>query len=60
MNHDKINADKWRDKKDEGVVYVRNDVFCTTFSYARFKKAMEDNSGFGMKDCLSLPGLGRK
>ena len=33
---------------------------CRTFSYARFSKAMEDISGFGMKDCLSLLELGCK
>ena len=40
--------------------YVKNDVLCTAFSYARYCKAMEDITRFSMKDCLSLPGLGWK
>ena len=40
--------------------YVKNDVLCTAFSYARYCKAMEKITGFSMKDCLSLPGLGWK
>ena len=40
--------------------YVKNDVLCTAFSYARYIKAMEEITGFSMKDCLILPGLGLK
>ena len=40
--------------------YVKNDALCTAFSYARYTKAMEDITCFGIKDCLSLPGLGWK
>ena len=47
-------------KKSEWLDYVKNDVLCTAFSYARYCKAMEDITGFSMKDCLSLPGLGWK
>ena len=60
MNHDEIYSDTWKDKKSEWLAYVKNDVLCTTFSYARYCKAMEDITGFSMKDCLSLPGLGWK
>ena len=42
------------------LTYVKNDVLCTAFSYARFIKAIEEISGSSMKDCLSLPGLGLK
>ena len=59
-NHDETYADNWRDKKSERVDYVKNDVLCTAFSYARYSQAMEDIIGFSMKDCLSLPGLGWK
>ena len=34
-NNDEIYADNWRDKKDEWVEYVKNDVLCTAFSNAR-------------------------
>ena len=47
-------------KKIEWLDYIKNDVLCTAFSYARYSKAMEDFTGFSMKDCLSLPGLGWK
>ena len=48
----------WRDKKDEGSEDVKNDVQCTVFSYARCSKAMQKNTGGGMRDWLSLPGWG--
>ena len=60
MNHDEVYSDTWRDKKGEWVDYVENDALCTAFSYARYIKAMEEITGFSMKDCLSLPGLGWK
>ena len=60
MNHGDIDENNWRDKKDEWLPYVKNDVLCTAYSYARYIKAMEEITGFSMKDCLSLPGLGLK
>ena len=33
---------------------------CAAFSYARYIKAKEEITGFSMKDCLSLIGLGLK
>ena len=60
MNHDEVYSDTWKDKKSEWLIYVKNDVLCTAFSYARYIKAMEELTGFSMKDCLSLPRLGWK
>ena len=60
MDHDEVYSDTWKDKKSEWLPYVKNDVLCTAFSYARYIKAMEEITGFSMKDCLSLPGLGWK
>ena len=60
MNHDDIDANKYKDKKDIWLPYVKNDVLCTAYSYARYIKAMEEIPGFSMKDCLSLPSLGWK
>ena len=60
MNHDEIDATNYKDKKDIWLPYVKNDVLCTAYSYARYIKAMEEITGFSMKDCLSLPGLGLK
>ena len=60
MDHGEITSDNYKDKKDIWLPYVKNDVLCTAYSYARYIKAMEEITGFSMKDCLSLPGLGWK
>ena len=60
MNHDDVYSENRRDKKSEGLVCVKNAVLCTSFSYARYTKAMEKITGFGMKDCLGLAGMGWK
>ena len=60
MNHDEVCSDTWKDKKSEWLDYLGNDVFCTASSDARYAKAMEEITGCGMKDCLSLPSLGWK
>ena len=57
MNHDDVYGDIYKDKIDEWLPYVKKDVLCTVFSYARFIKAMQKITGFSMKDCLSLPDL---
>ena len=51
-NHDESYADDCRDKKDERVDYVKNDVLSAAFSYARYSKAMEEVTAFSMKDCF--------
>ena len=60
MNHDDVDGKNYKDKIDEWLPYVKNDVLCTAFSYARYIIAMEEITKFSMKDCLSLPGLGMK
>ena len=60
MNHEETDENNWKDKKSERLDYVKTDVLCTAFSYARYSKAMEDITGFIMKDCLALPRLGWK
>ena len=60
MNHDEIDGDNYKDKINEWLPYVKNDVLCTAFSYARNIKANEEITGFSMKDCLSAPGQGLK
>ena len=59
-NHDEVDGDNYKDEKHEWLHYVKNDVLCTAFSYARYSKAMEEITRFGMKDCLYLPCLGWK
>ena len=57
MNHDDIDGDNYKDKKDIWLPYVKNDVLYTANSYARYIEALKEITGFSMKDCLSLPGL---
>ena len=59
-NHDENDENNWRDKNREWLPYVKFDVLCTAYSYARYNKCMEEITGFSLKDCLSLPGLGWK
>ena len=42
MEHDEINADTWKHKRDEWMDYVENDVLCTASSYARYIQSMEE------------------
>ena len=58
LNHDETYGDNWRNKTDDWVGYVKNEVLSTAFSYARYSKSMQQITRFGMKDCLSLPGFG--
>ena len=60
MNHDNVDGNNYKDKIDDWLPYVKNDVLCTAFSYARYIKDMQEITGFSMKDSLSLPGLGLK
>ena len=58
QNLDELTGDNYKDKKHIWNDFAKNDVKCTAFSYARYTKAMEETTGFGMKHCLSLPGFG--
>ena len=60
MDHNEVYEDTWRDNENKCLDYIKNDVSSSAFSYALYSKAMEDFIGFGMKDSLSLPALGRK
>ena len=60
MDHDEIDYTNYKDKKDEWLDYVKQDVLCNAFSYAGYCKAMEELTGFSMKVCLSVPGSGLK
>ena len=58
MNHDEVECNNFKDKRDKWLDYVKQDVLCTAFSYARLCKAMDEITGFSKKDSLSAPGLG--
>ena len=60
IDHNDIDGNNYKDKKDIWLPYVKNDVLCTAYSYSRYIGAMKEISGFSMKDSLSLPGLGWK
>ena len=60
MNHDDIDSNNYKDKKDVWLPYVKKDVLSTSYCYARYSEAMQEITRFSMKDCLSLPGLGYK
>ena len=57
MSHDDINDDNYKYKKDIWLPYVKKDVLCSAYIYARYIRAMEEITGFSMKDCLPLPAL---
>ena len=58
MNHDDIDGNNYKDKKDFWLPYVKMDVLSTSYCYARYSKAMQEITGCSMIDCLSLPSLG--
>ena len=60
MNHDDIDGNNYKDKKDIWLPYVKMDVLSTSYCYARYFEAVQEITGFSVKDCLSLPGLGFK
>ena len=60
LDHDEVDYNNYKDEKDEWLPFVKNYVLCTGFSCARYCKAMEEITGFSMKDCLSAPSLGWK
>ena len=60
MNIDDTDGNKYKDKKDIWLPFVKMNVLSTSFCYARYSKAMQEITRFSMKDCLSLPGLGFK
>ena len=57
MDHDENIESNWKEKRSKWLPYVKIDVLCTASCYARYCKAMQEITGFSMKDCLSLPGL---
>ena len=57
LDYDGYYEDTWEDKQNEWLPYLKNDVLSTAFCYARYTKSMEELSGFGMKNCLTLPSL---
>ena len=60
LEHDEIHEDTWEAKENEWLPYVKKDVLSTAFCYARYIMGMEELTGFGMKNSLSLPSSANK
>ena len=60
MEHDQIYEDTWEAKENEWLPYVKKDVLSTAFCYARYTMGMEELTGFGMKNSLTLLSLANK
>ena len=58
--NDEIYKDTWEDKENEWFPYVENDVLSTAFFYARYTIGMEELTGFGMKNSLTLTSSANK
>ena len=50
MNYAEVDGDNYKDKKDEWLDYVKQDVLCTAISYGRSGKEI---TGFSMKEFVS-------
>ena len=51
--HDEVFKNTCMIKNDEMIEYVKNNVLCTVFSYARYSKGMEKITGFELKSSLT-------
>ena len=60
MEHDEIYEDTWEARENEWLPYVKIDVLSTAFCFARYTMGMEELTGFGMKNSLTLPSLANK
>ena len=60
LEHDEIYENTWKEKENEWLPYVKNDVLSTAFCYARYTMGMEELTEFGMKNSLTLPSLANK
>ena len=57
LEHDEIFEYTCEDKESEWLPCLRNDVLSIAFSYAIYSKAMEQLTGFAMKNSLILHSL---
>ena len=53
-DQDEIYEDTWEDEEHEWLLYFKNDVLSAAFSYARYSKGLEEMTGFGMKNIITL------
>ena len=60
MEHDEFYEDNWEEKENDWLPYLKKDVLSTASSYARYSKGMEELTGLGTKNSLTLPSLANK
>ena len=60
MDLDEINKDAWEDKEHDWLLYLKNDVLSTAFSYARFARGMQELTGCCLRISITLPSLANK
>ena len=60
LEHVEIYEDICKERENEWLSYVKDDVLSTAFCYARYTMGMEELTGFGMKNSLTLPSLSNK
>ena len=48
------------EKETEWLLYFKNDVLSTAFSYARYSKGIEKLTRFGLINSLTLPSIANK
>ena len=60
IEHSVINKNNFVDLKHIWEPYLKSDVLCLAFIYARHSMEMQKMSGFGIKDCLTEASLGWK
>ena len=60
IEHSVINKNNFVDLKHIWEPYLKSDVLCLAFIYARHSMEMQKMSAFGIKDCLTEASLGWK
>ena len=60
IEHSVINKSNFAELRHIWEPYLRSDVLCLAFIYARHSMEMQKVSGFGIKDCLTEASLGWK
>ena len=57
MDHDEFYEDTWEGQENEWLPYHKIDALLPAFSFSGSSKGMEDLTGFGMKNSITLPSL---
>ena len=60
IDHDEIYEETWEDEEIERLPYLKNDLSSAAVSYVSYSKGMEELTGFGMKNSITLLSLADK